>query len=122
MEHRLEFPLGTVIYQSKNYITHLRASPRGDLLAFIEHPVGAPGSVGWVIVMDRSGRKMLQSSGWPDLWGVAWRPDGREVWFTAADRREYKSLRAITLDGHERVGRGCSDRSRCMTSPEMGRC
>ena len=43
------------------------------------------------------------SSDWADLVGVAWQPDGGEVWFTAARGRETKSLRAVTLDGKERV-------------------
>ena len=42
-------------------------------------------------------------SNWADLGGVAWRPDGREIWFTAARRGEVKSLRAVTLDGAERL-------------------
>ena len=30
-------------------------------------------------------------------------PDGREVWFTAGKSGEFKSLRAVTLDGKERL-------------------
>src|SRR4029079_1685081 len=59
--------------------------------------------VGWLVVIDRTGAKRFQSRGWADIWGIAWRPDGREVWVTAAEPREYKSLRATTLDGRERT-------------------
>ena len=72
-------------------------------MAFIQHPPASGSSVGWLVVIDRTGAKRFQSRGWADLWGIAWRPDARELWFTAAEPREYKSLRATTLDGRERT-------------------
>jgi tRNA A-37 threonylcarbamoyl transferase component Bud32/Tol biopolymer transport system component len=100
-EQYLEFPLGTVIYKTMNTLTHLRVSPRGDFIAVAEHPVAQGG--GSLVVFDRAGAKRTLSPGWADLWGIAWRPDGREVWFTAAEPHEYKSLRAATLDGRVRL-------------------
>ena len=86
-------------------IGHLRVSPRGDWLAFIDHhPISDDG--GSVVAVDRSGAKRTLSQGWTDLYGVAWRPDGREVWFTASKEgaRDFKALYAVTLDGKERAG------------------
>ena len=55
-------------------------------------------------MLDRTGVKRVLSSGWADLWGIAWRPDGQEVWFTAASGpREPKALQAVTLDGKVRL-------------------
>jgi hypothetical protein len=60
-------------------------------------------SAGSVVAVDRNGAKRTLSNGWADLYGLAWRPDGREVWFTAARRGEFKALRAVTLAGEERL-------------------
>ena len=100
---RIEFPIGNALYETQDNITHLRVSPRGDWLAFVHHPASLAFSAGSVVAVDRSGAKRILSSDWADLWGLAWRPDGREVWFTAGRRGEYKALRAVTLDGKERL-------------------
>jgi Tol biopolymer transport system component len=102
-EQRVEFPVGTVIYKTTNTITHLRVSPQGDRLAMAEHPAAQQLTVGSLVVLDRAGTKRILSPGWADLWGIAWRPDGQEVWFTAAEPNEYKSLWAATLDGRVRL-------------------
>ncbi len=101
---RLEFPIGKVLYESRGNISHVRVSPRGDWVAFADHadPTQAFGA-GAVVAVDRAGGKKTLSSGWADLFGLAWRPDGREVWFTGARRSEFKALRAVTLAGRERL-------------------
>ena len=102
---RLEFPIGKVLYESKGNITHARVSPRGDWVAFIDHADRSPGLLRGLRRRGRPdgcGKKTL-STGWADLYGLAWRPDGREVWFTAARRNEFKALRAVTLAGEERL-------------------
>jgi hypothetical protein len=103
--YRVEFPIGRMLYGSSGNISHLRVSPRGDWLAFIQHASGPDEdlSAGSLVAVDRSGAKRVLSSEWADLFGLAWRPDGREVWFTAARRGEFKALRAVTLDGKERL-------------------
>ena len=43
----IEFPVGNVIYETGDIINNLRVSPRGDWLAFVQHPpyrTGAPWS------------------------------------------------------------------------------
>jgi hypothetical protein len=101
---RLEFPIGKVLYESKGRITHARVSPRGDRVAFVDHADPVLGfSAGSVVAVDRTGATKTLSTDWADLYGLAWRPDGREVWFTAARRDEFKALRAVTLGGEERL-------------------
>jgi hypothetical protein len=100
---RVEFPIGKVLYSTDGNITHLRVSPRGDWVAFIDHPSTSPLGAGALVGVDRSGAKRTLSKWWADVYGVAWRPDGREVWFTAGKSGEFKSLRAVSLDGNERV-------------------
>ena len=58
---------------------------------------------GTVVVVDRSGTRRTLSKWWDDLVGLAWYPDGREVWFAAGTLGDFKSLRAVTLDGKERL-------------------
>ena len=99
--HRVEFPIGKVLYEAKGDITDLRVSPRGDWLAFLQHSPDSP--AGSLVAVDRAGAQRILSSDWADLYGLAWRPDGREVWFTAAGRGEFKALHAVTLDGRERL-------------------
>jgi hypothetical protein len=101
---RVEFPIGHVVHETRRNITHLRVSPRGDRVAFIENTPGAEMAGGSLVAVDRSGGKKTLSSDWGDLWGLAWHADGGEVWFTAARRGEaFKALRAVTLDGKERL-------------------
>jgi hypothetical protein len=100
---RVEFPLGKVIDRDPGTVTHLRISPSGDRVAFIRHPPASPYSAGSLVVVDREGAKRTLSSGWADAFGLAWRPDGLEVWFTAGRRDEFKALRAVTLAGEERI-------------------
>jgi serine/threonine protein kinase len=98
---RLELPRGAGSYETRGWISDLRYSPAGDLLAFIEHPAREDES-GVVVVFDplRGQKKALTTGGGPrrDLLGLAWRPDGRELWFG-----EPGALRAVTLNGQERV-------------------
>jgi len=98
---RLELPGGARSYETGGWISDLRYSPDGNLLAFIEHPARED-EAGVVIVFDplRGQKKTLTTGGGPrrDLLGLAWRPDGRELWFG-----EQGTLRAVTLNGQERV-------------------
>ncbi len=102
-EQRIEFPIGHVVHRTGDGITHLRVSPDGSWVAFAEHPVASAYSGGHLVAVDRAGSRKVLSKAWTDIWGVAWRPDGREVWFTAADGTDYKALHAATLDGRERL-------------------
>jgi hypothetical protein len=92
---RLELPLGHVLATTPGEITHPRVSPDGRLVAFMEHPVRGD-NAGHVSVVDRAGRKRVLSRPSSDMWGLAWRPDGREVWFTG------RAPTAVTLEGEER--------------------
>jgi Tol biopolymer transport system component len=102
---RLEFPLGTLLYESSGYLIHPRVSPRGDLVAFIEHTQGAgPGGAmtGAVTVVNSKGFRRVLASGF--LWGsgLAWSPDGREVWFSGRFGA-VGQIHAVTLRGRERL-------------------
>jgi Tol biopolymer transport system component len=100
--HRLEFPAGHVLYETAGWISNLRFSPKGDLIAFIDHasPLDDSGSVA---VVDRTGTYRALSKGWSSAWGLSWSGSGQEVWFTAAEFGRTQALRAVTLGGESRV-------------------
>ena len=80
---RLEFPPGRVLFETDGEIGHPRVSPDGTRVAFLDWPVKADDR-GTVVVIDRDGTKRTISQAWEAVRGLAWRPDGREVWYTAA--------------------------------------
>jgi serine/threonine protein kinase/dipeptidyl aminopeptidase/acylaminoacyl peptidase len=106
---RIEFPLGRRLYDGGSlYVGHnLRVSPGGDRVAFIEHPSDrwadgfAPGP-GHLVVIDRQGRKLV-STEWASIGGLAWSPDGNEVWFTATKSSWGSAIHAFSLAGRERL-------------------
>jgi eukaryotic-like serine/threonine-protein kinase len=100
--NRLEFPIGKVLYETVSWVSHPRISPRGDLVAFVEHP--EPGDDGGsVAIVDLAGSKRTLTSPASSLQGLAWAPSGEEIWFTAAHVGNYRGLFAVTLSGRERL-------------------
>ena len=92
--HVIEFPLGTSLYQSEQFLSHLRFSPTGDTIAFVE------GSS--VCVVDLTGRKTTLSTPDRPVDGLAWSPQG-EVWYSSRDMHLVQRLYAVTRDGHQRL-------------------
>jgi Tol biopolymer transport system component len=99
-KNHIEFPIGKPLYAAV-WVRNVRVSPRGDLVAFSDHPV-AGDNRGDVAVVDLEGKKRTLSSGWADVRGLAWSPDGREVWFTAARTGIELNLWGVTLEGRGR--------------------
>jgi serine/threonine protein kinase len=99
---RLEFPVGNVLYETDGWISHMRISPKGDLVAFLDHEVQWDDR-GRVAVVDKSGTRKTLSEEWSREQGLAWSPGGDEIWFTAAREGEALSLQAVTLSGQHRV-------------------
>lgn len=99
---RLEFPIGNVLYQSGGWISNIRFSPRGDQIAFMDHPA-LWDDRGVVSIADLSGHVRQLTEEWESEDGLAWRPDGKEIWFTAAKRGNNLNLIAVTLAGKNRT-------------------
>jgi WD40 repeat protein len=82
----LEFPIGTAVYgvTGGRWLSDIRVSPRGDSLAFLEHPLEGD-DAGFVEVVDLQGRQKLVSRFWLSVRGLAWDPSGDSLWFSAGE-------------------------------------
>jgi eukaryotic-like serine/threonine-protein kinase len=98
---QIEYPIGHVLYESKAWISHLRLGPRGDKIAFLDHPDLSDdrGSVGLV---DLEGRVTVLTPEWESADGLAWSPDGKEVWFTAVEKGLNRDLHGVNMSGRVR--------------------
>ena len=98
---RIEYPIGKVLYETSAWVGHLRVSPDGKLVAFIDHPT--PGDDGGsVAVVDLEGKKKVLTEPFATAQGLAWSPAG-EVWFTAALVGGNRALYAATTSGGARL-------------------
>lgn len=96
---RLEYPAGKVLYQTDGWLSHPRFSPKGDAIAFAEHPVKADDK-GHVSLVDLRGKKRDLTGDYPGgLQGIAWTPVGHEVWYTASESGTNLELRAVSRRG-----------------------
>ncbi|MFI5113332.1 MAG: protein kinase [Terriglobales bacterium] len=100
--NRLEYPAGKVLYQSGGWIGSPRVSPQGDRIAFIDHPLQGDDG-GSIAVVDLQGKKTVLASDWYTVQGLAWSPDGSEVWFTSSKSGIDRTLWAVTLEGKQRL-------------------
>ncbi|MBC8646939.1 MAG: serine/threonine-protein kinase, partial [Thermoanaerobaculia bacterium] len=100
--NRLEFPIGTKLYETGGWISSPRISPKGDQVAFLDHPtVGDDG--GTVTVVDRAGKVKVISELFATAQGLAWRPAGDEIVFTAAPYGINRGVYATNLSGRQRL-------------------
>jgi len=101
---RLEFPPGHVLYRKNSgWLGHPRFSPDGTLIAFENHPLASDD--GTIDVVDVQGQRRVLSRGWLSIEGLAWRPDGKEIWFAATNNTAgwADGIHAVTLSGKERT-------------------
>jgi Tol biopolymer transport system component len=91
---RLEFPVGTVLYDTANWIEAPRVSPDGTRVSFLEHPALGGDNRGHVSVVTLSGQKTDITGEYSMLIGLDWHPNG-EIWFTASDSGLRTQLLAV---------------------------
>ena len=99
---RLEYPAGKVLYETRGWIGSPRLSRRGDHIAFIDHPaINDDG--GTVAILDLAGKKTTISPVFATAAGLAWSPEGSEVWYTAAEVGGNRTLHSSTPSGRTRT-------------------
>jgi serine/threonine protein kinase len=94
---QLEYPVGHVLYHSSGWISHLRFSPSGDKLAFMDHPA-VWDDRGFVSVSDLDGHVSRLTPEYASEYGLAWSPSG-EIWYTATAAGTERKLMAVSLSG-----------------------
>ena len=97
-KHRLEYPIGKVLYETTGAISNPRFAPQDDQIAFLDHPVESDDR-GFVCMVDRTGHKTTLTHQWESVSGLAWNPKTGEIWFTAAEGGTNRSLWAATRAG-----------------------
>jgi len=101
--NRLEYPIGKVLYETGGWISNPRVSPKGDSIAFIDHPLQGD-TIGSVALVDVAGNKRnLSSVQTGGAMGLAWSPGGDSVWFTAVQVGIDQALWAVNLSGREHI-------------------
>ncbi len=72
---RLEYPIGTEIYETQGYLSDVRISPDGQRIAFLEHPQKGDDR-GMVALVDLKGSHHLLTPQYLAIEGLAWTPEG----------------------------------------------
>ena len=95
---RLEFPIGTVLYEATGYLSDIRVAPDGQHVAFTEHAErGDNRGVVAIVDLKRSHRRLTPQ--FSAVEGLAWTPDGLRIVFAASSGGEFLQMREVTLDG-----------------------
>ena len=88
---RLEVPIGKIVLESQKRLSSMRVSSDGSRVAFVQPSAGA-----FEIMMIEGDQPELLAKGWPKgVNGLAWAPDGKSLWFTAAAGSEPPSLYSV---------------------------
>jgi hypothetical protein len=99
---RIEYPIGTALHATPGWISHVRLSPDGTRIAFLDHPLRG-NDAGGPAVMDLKGKVTHLSKDWSSTRGLAWSPDGGEILFTAFRTGVGRELYATSPDGTQRL-------------------
>jgi len=117
--YRVEYPIGRVLYESPGWISHVRVSPDGKKVAFLEHPV-FPDDRGSPMVVESNNPARTLTSDFSSTEGLAWSPSGREIWFGGATKGSASSIYAVDLGGHTRLVASLPGSSRILDIAEDG--
>ncbi len=94
-KYRIEYPLGSVRYETPHQIRNLRVAPAGDRLAFIE-PYGDRNDVA---ILEKNARTASTiARGWDHgVTGMTWSSDGKELWLTGTDSGAPPALHSVNI-------------------------
>lgn len=95
---RLEYPIGKPLYETAGQITDVRVSPDGKLVAFADHPI-LRDTRGTIAVVDLGGKKTTLTREFSGTLGLAWSPDGNELYFTARENTHQMVVFAASMKG-----------------------
>ena len=96
---RLEYPIGTPLYEAPGPVHQIRVSPDGAWVAFQELVRGKSA----IAVIDRTKQKKTLVDGWLEVSGLAWTAEGNEVWFAGKGEDSGWGIYGTTLSGTVRL-------------------
>jgi eukaryotic-like serine/threonine-protein kinase len=100
-KHRLEYPVGTVLYEIDTLPPLApRVSGDGKLVAFFDYDVEV-GDYSLCVVGLNQPKRVL-SRGWRGVGSLNWSPRGDEIWFSASQPGSDPALYAVSLSGKQR--------------------
>jgi Tol biopolymer transport system component len=98
IKNRLEYPIGKVLFETTGWIGQIRVSPKGDLVAFVDHPFQNDDG-GRAAVVDLAGKKTNVTPMYATIQGLVWTPKGDEIWYTAAEGGFNRAVHAVKPAG-----------------------
>ena len=101
-KQRLEFPIGKALFETLGWINDVRIAPDGAHVAFHEHHL-VPDDQGRVVVVDLQGNNQILTPVYYSSHGLAWTPDGKEIWHSESTEGEEGGIYAVNLSGQNRV-------------------
>jgi Tol biopolymer transport system component/predicted Ser/Thr protein kinase len=100
-KHRLEYPVGTVLYEIDTLPPVApRVSSDGKLVSFFDYDVEV-GDYSLCVVGLNQPKRVL-SRGWRAVGSLNWSPQGGEIWFSASQPGSDPALYAVSLSGKQR--------------------
>jgi serine/threonine protein kinase/Tol biopolymer transport system component len=100
-KHRLEYPVGTVLYEIDSLPPLApRVSGDGKLVAFFDYDVEV-GDYSLCVVGPNQPKRVL-SRGWRAVGSLNWSPRGDEIWFSASQPGSDPALYAVNLSAKQR--------------------
>jgi hypothetical protein len=96
---RLEYPIGTPLYEEPGQIHQIRVSPDGSRVAF----QGLVQGKFSIAVIDRNKNKTSVVGDWLEILGLAWTAEGDEIWFAGESENSGWGIYAATLSGTVRL-------------------
>jgi hypothetical protein len=97
---RLESPIGKVLYETNGWINCPRISRAGKI-AFLDHPIFGDDR-GFVALLE-NGKITHISREYSSIDGLAWSPNGNELWFTGSHDNEDHEVWALKPGSPERI-------------------
>ncbi|MEO5590288.1 MAG: hypothetical protein ABIS03_11930, partial [Gemmatimonadaceae bacterium] len=101
--NRLEYPIGTVLYETRGYLSDVRVSPDGQHLAFTEHPDQGDNR-GAVAVVDLKGSHRILTPVYLAVEGLAWVAGGTRLAYSASTGGGLLTVNEVTLSGEVHLG------------------
>jgi len=101
---RLEYPIGKVIYSTVGWISHPRFSPKGDSIAFIDHPFTNDDRGAVSIVPAEGGKPRALTDQFESVEGIAWNRNADDIYFSAHRTGAVgRSLNSVSVRGYLRL-------------------